>query len=187
MGKRVETTTNLAVLLVCGLMGYQIINGMFATKKALPSAGLAPAAANPAGQYQPGEPVPTIPELTFAAADKSLLLFVRSTCGFCTASMPFYKTLIERVRGSGGKVSVAIISDEPVATSKAYLMRHNISPPTVASVAAGRFKVSGTPTVLLVDKQGIARRVWRGRLAEASELELIETVFGKPASLVSKR
>jgi hypothetical protein len=92
--------------------------------------------------------------------------------------MPFYQKLAAAASQSPRQVQLAVLSTDSVPTSLAYLRRHAVEIQTIAAVQAGTLKVSGTPTLLLIDRQGSVKRVWRGKLTPAAEAKVLETVFG---------
>ena len=103
----------------------------------------------------------------------TLIVVTRSTCSFCTASMPFYGSLkFEPILwvAAGG---------EDVGTNEAYLSNHGIQPASVLTLAdAGLTKVKATPTVILVDAGGRVVRSWTGRLSPETEREVKRTLEG---------
>jgi hypothetical protein len=45
--------------------------------------------------YEVGEDLSAVPALGAHSQDRALVLFVQSSCHFCTASMPFYQRLAQ--------------------------------------------------------------------------------------------
>jgi len=167
-----ERITNVSVILMCLLVGYQVVRPWLPGAAAV--AVVPPAA--PDG-YSRGERIGSIPRIDFASADRSLLLFVRSTCGYCTASMPFYQSMVNKARTTGANVQFVAVSREPIETIRSYLSLHRLNG-VVAAQASG-FKVFGTPTLILVDSQGKVMRIWRGRAPQEAESEIAATVLGR--------
>ncbi|HUE85886.1 MAG TPA: conjugal transfer protein TraF [Vicinamibacterales bacterium] len=166
-----ERVANVSVILMCLLVGLQ------AGRSWLPGAvATAVVPSSPATGYSTGESIGPVPGVDFAAADRSLVMFVRSTCGFCTASMPFYQTMVRAARTTGAKVQFVAVSPEPVETTKSYLSLHRLN--GVAAAQATGFKIGGTPTLILVDSQGKLIRAWRGKAPQEAEGEIVATVLG---------
>jgi hypothetical protein len=103
--------------------------------------------------------------------------------------MPFYSTLLKRSieTGQKGRLQLAVVSMEPVETSRIYLEQHGLEIPTVTAVKRGDLKVSGTPTLLLVDRSGAVQRIWRGKLSPPQENEVLEAALGTSTAQLLKR
>jgi len=130
-------------------------------------AAMRPTTPKPA-TYQPGETVSAITGVSYAAANRTGVLFVRSTCQFCTESMPFYQELVK-----GGATLVAI-SGEPKKNLDAYLDSHGLS---IASATVERTswpKLSGTPTLVVVDSAGKVVGSWVGLLSATDQRRVRE-------------
>jgi len=53
---------------------------------------------------------------------------------------------------------------------------HNLTTPLLEPVSLASLHVSGTPTLLLVDRAGILKRYWVGQLSEREEAEVLSAV-----------
>jgi peroxiredoxin len=109
--------------------------------------------------YQSGETVSAITGVPYAAAKRTAVLFIRSTCHYCTESMPFYQDLMK-----GGARLVAI-SGEPQESLNAYLDEHGLSIESATVERASWPKLTGTPTLLIVDDTGRVVKSWIGLLS----------------------
>jgi hypothetical protein len=143
-------------------------------------------AANARAQdYRIGEALPAFPGVDYAAADRTLLLFVRSTCRFCTASMPFYARIEQAVRRGHERVRLVAVSSDTRDELDGYLHQHAVQVDQTVPVdveAAGRLKIRGTPTLVLADRQGVVLETWVGLLPGAREPEVIAKVAGEIAA-----
>ena len=119
----------------------------------------------PAPGYRVSERVPEVPGVDFSTSEKSLLVYLRSTCKFCTASMAFYREIASASRSA----RVIVASNEPVGVVNAYLDEHGFKADQVISIPPGLLKVSGTPTLLLVDRDRVVQKVWTGQLRERDQ------------------
>jgi thioredoxin-related protein len=86
-------------------------------------------------------------------ATYTVVAFVRPTCEYCSASMPLLREL------TGTAVStrswrVIIVSDEPIAITKAYVAQFGVSPDDVRSASFAELRVAAIPTIWLVDHEG---------------------------------
>ena len=118
--------------------------------------------------YQPGETVSAIAGVPYAAAKRTAVLFVRSTCQYCTESMPFYQELVK-----GGATLVAI-SGEPKKSLDAYLDEHGLAIASATVERASWPKLSGTPTLVIVDGAGKVVGSWVGLLSATDQRRVRE-------------
>lgn len=105
------------------------------------------------------------------SSEKNLVLAVSTTCHFCTESAPFYRTLVDQCRQS--HVHVVAVLPQPPAEAQAYLANEGVAVDEIRQSPLADLEVRGTPTLLLVDRAGVVRNVWVGKLAERAEKELI--------------
>jgi hypothetical protein len=136
----------------------------------------APSVAKPPSSQLEGRRLEAIPGLTFADARQTLLIVTRSTCRYCEDSVPFWKRLVESQRADTASLRIVAVADEPIETSREYLRRHGLA---IDNVVSARVPTGGTPTLILVDSQGVARKVWLGMIADArTQDEIVRIVVG---------
>ena len=101
-----------------------------------------------------------------------VLDFFASWCGPCRQQAPIVDRVARRL--SGPKVAVyGVNTSDELADARRYLDTHRPSYPVLFDAdaeAANAFDVSGLPTLLVIDKQGIVRAVEMGVVGEG-ELE----------------
>lgn len=114
-----------------------------------------------------GDHAPQIRPRVYTGATRTLLLYVRSSCGYCTDSMPFYQSL-SRQRRPGQNIRLVAIGRESEDVTRDYLDRHHVVVDEV--VAAGT--IVATPTLVLVDSSGVVQHVWVGLLSTPGEQEV---------------
>jgi len=93
-----------------------------------------------------------------------LLDFWASWCAPCRAAMPAYQTLQAELSANGFSV-LAINLDEHPDDGRAFLRRVPVHYPVLsdpAGAVAERYRLTGMPTALLIDRQGRIRRRWVG-------------------------
>jgi len=105
---------------------------------------------------------------------KSLVFFLNKDCHYCTTSAPFYRQLIEEVRNRNVK-ALAILPN-PIEEAKAYVRSVDLPIEDIRSGLLSSYNISGTPTVVFVNSEGIVRRVWFGA-ATGHEMEMREQVL----------
>jgi peroxiredoxin len=101
------------------------------------------------------------------ANKKSLVFFLMKDCVYCASSAPFYRQLIEDASKRNVK-SMAIFPNS-VDEARKYLQYLDLPITDVQTGRLSSYKISGTPTVLFVDHQGIVRSAWFGAAPEREE------------------
>lgn len=138
----------------------------------------------PLAEYRTGEKLPGSSRLDLSRADHTLLLFVRSTCAYCTASMPFYRKLTDARSKSGVSLNLTVVSSEPQEVLESYIKQYGVAADASVSLPdpeLRQYKVRGTPTLVLADRDGVVRKVWVGQLREQAEREVLDLVSARIA------
>jgi len=134
----------------------------------------------------PGEPINQVkigdrldlPNLDWRANNQTLVFALRSDCPYCSQSAPLYRRLLTAASTPRGFVPVAVF-DEPAAESKAYLARLNIPINDVRQADLKKLSVRGTPTLILVNQEGVVIDLWYGKLGTYRE-SLLFSRLGVP-------
>jgi len=113
-----------------------------------------------------------VPNLDWRVNNQTLVLALRIDCPYCTESAPLYRRLVTAVSTPKSFVPVAVF-DEPPAESKAYLSRLNIPINDVRQADLKKLAVRGTPTLMLVNQDGVVTDVWFGKLGTYRESLLL--------------
>jgi thiol-disulfide isomerase/thioredoxin len=98
------------------------------------------------------------------------LLALSTTCHFCSESAPFYQQLAKE-RGSNTRI-VAVLP-QSVSDSKDYLNNLGIFVDEVKQESLNTINVRGTPTLMLVNGDGVVVDEWMGRLSVEQEAEVL--------------
>ena len=155
---RLETIANLVLIVTCAWIGYAMYTRpVVAQRQELES-------------YKPGETV-SVQDVDLKEADATLLMFVRSTCVFCTDSMPFYSRLTRelRARPSSKSLRVVVVTTDDSQTAATYLEKYAVQVDTIIAKTLPPSKVRATPTLLLVSRDGHVKNAWTGRLPQLQE------------------
>lgn len=91
---------------------------------------------------------------------KTLVFFLMKDCVYCASSALFYRQLIEDASNRNVK-SMAILPNS-VDEARKYLQYLDLPITDVQTGTLSSYKISGTPTVLFVDHQGVVRSAWFG-------------------------
>jgi hypothetical protein len=102
----------------------------------------------------------TIPTVDWAQNKKTLVFFLKKDCSYCTASAGLYRQLLDEATKRNVKC-VAVLPNTPEEARK-YLQYIELPIENIYTGPLGDFKIGGTPTVVFVDNNGIAKSVWIG-------------------------
>lgn len=150
--------TTVAILAACGALTWMVISH---------ERGRTPPV------YQIGEQIEPIEGLDFKSFEgPTLVLYLASTCRFCTQNMPFYRQLAS-VRG---RTRLAVVGLEPREVLLDYAKNGGLQVDLVLSVRAGLLKLPATPMLVLVAPDGRIRALWRGLLSTSEQGEVLSMV-----------
>jgi hypothetical protein len=107
--------------------------------------------------------------LSFPRPRASVLLVISTICHFCEESLPFYRTLSGDLHG---KADLLAVLPQPQLEAAAYLKAAHVEVPQVATAPPSQLGVSGTPTLLLLDRSGKVQDIWLGRLDETRQAQV---------------
>ena len=118
-----------------------------------------------------GQAADHLPGVSYHQSSSTLVLYVRSSCKYCTASMPFYRRLNE-LRSKGG-VRLVAVSPEPANVADAYLRRNGVAIDQIVSYSG---RVHATPTLIEVNQGGEVTNVWVGQQTEEQQRKITNAV-----------
>ncbi|HKS30189.1 MAG TPA: redoxin family protein [Pyrinomonadaceae bacterium] len=117
--------------------------------------------------------MPKIPRVDYASASQTILIAVNTECHFCTESIPFYNELakLQQMKDKGTR----IIAVFPNAESEVqqYVKQNQLQVEAIAGVDLKTFNVRGTPTMILVDRNGKVLNFWIGKLSEDEKKQAV--------------
>ena len=116
-----------------------------------------------------------IPDIDWTEKDKTLILALQSSCGYCNESAPFYKRLIESVKGK--KIKLIAVLPDNVEASRDHLNKLGLNDLDVRQASLESLPVNGTPTLMLVDNNGQITNSWIGKLSTNKEIEVLKKLF----------
>ena len=164
--KRVELLINVAIIVVAILLSVVLVKNSILTRRNA-RARLAPVAK----EVAPGDKVP-LAGVEWVKNSHTLLLVLQKGCHFCTESAPFYQRLVKETSRRNDVRLIALLPQQ-VAESKHYLDEIGVSIAEVMQVAPGQVNVDGTPTLILVNSNGVVTDVWAGKLPSEAESQVL--------------
>ncbi len=124
--------------------------------------------ASPAGQT-----LAPLPGYSWSSYPKTLVIAIRRGCPYCDASMTFYRALGELERGGALRAHLLAVMPNDEFSGSGYLEKNNVEVQGIFGEKLDALKVSGTPTVLLIDSSGRIERKWVGQLPPRLEKEVV--------------
>jgi thioredoxin-related protein len=159
--QRVELLTNITIIIVAVMFGYFLIQNFLSPKQPQPQ---------PIKEIAKGTKI-NLADVDWQSNQKTILLVMQKGCHFCTESMPFYKTLIQKA--SEKSVKVVAVLPNSLEESNKYLKENGIQIQEIRQSSLGKIDVQGTPTLLLLNEKGEVSNSWVGKLPSEKEKEVI--------------
>lgn len=162
---KLDTAANIAIILVCIIAaGILIRNNFFPPQRSIATQ-----------EAKKGETLAELRHVVPAGADRALVMALAPGCHFCNDSMPFYKQLVDKRNESRSPVKViaAVPGADVQAAEQKNLTDHGVQADALVNIDFAKIKVPGTPTLILVDKDGKVLDVWVGKLDPSREHEVL--------------
>jgi hypothetical protein len=103
-----------------------------------------------------------------ANEERALLLVLQKDCRFCADSGPFYQRLAREAAARGGRVKLFAVLPNNAEESRRYLADLGVPVERVVQAQLGALDVSGTPTLIMLNR-GAVSNVWVGVLLPEQE------------------
>jgi rhodanese-related sulfurtransferase len=116
----------------------------------------------------------TLPDVDWTNA-KTLLLAIAPGCDFCATSAPFYRVLSKEV-AQNSRLRLIALLPESAGPDGGFLDSISIPRDRVRMVSLKSLGIEGTPTLILVDANGIATKSWVGKLNPEQEAEVLDSL-----------
>jgi len=161
--KKVEMAANVAIIAVAALLGTVIVKNYLISPRTQ--------------QTTAGESGPNSQNLSTLGVDwkqskQTLVLALSTGCHYCTDSAPFYRQLASIPRST----RLIALLPQPIAESRDYLRSLGVTVDDVKQVQFSSIKINGTPTLLLVNANGLVTKSWIGKLAEDQQKDVLKEI-----------
>lgn len=100
-----------------------------------------------------------------------MLLFLQSDCQYCTKGANFYSDIVEETADKFD-VKVLAVSSEKDARFQTYLREIGLENIETRQANFTEVGIEGTPTLAIIDKNGIVQNVWKGTLSPKEQSEV---------------
>lgn len=171
---RVEVIANLSIIAVAVLLCAVLVKP-YVIPASVPNEVGESAKVN--REIRRGDKV-AVSGIDWQKSPKTLLLALSTACHFCTESSPFYQRIVKE-RGSTRLIALVPQAEEEGHT---YLRNLGVGIDEVMQVPFRGMGLTGTPTLLLVDGNGVVSDVWIGALPPSKEDEVISRLRPEQAS-----
>ncbi len=164
MKEKLEVVTNIVLIILACVVGYRFWQSR-------------PAPAGPAADsVKVGDQLPSLPSYNWKAHDRTLVLALKNGCRFCEESIPFYRKLAELEKSNQIDAHlIAVFPDDPAVVRELVKMQR-LEVEAFPGIELGQVKVAGTPTLILVDRQGRVFKVWIGELESAGQADVVNAI-----------
>jgi hypothetical protein len=159
MARKLDVVTNVIAIATCLLASAVLLQKLDLLPRRAPAGAV---------ELRTGEALPAVWQVRTTPARPTVVAVVRSTCRFCTESMPFYRDLVRK------PVRLVAVSDEPPEVTRAYFSAHGIEPAQI--VSAKPSGISGTPTLFAVDAAGTIRDRQVGLLTAEKQQQFLASM-----------
>lgn len=163
---RIHQLTNIAIVLVVLMIGVVIARNYLRSPRPIPEVRDYRVAAG-TRVYLPG--------IDWAANGQTLVLVLREDCRYCTESAPFYRQLAKEATVNS-KVRLLAVLPQDVVEGKQYLNSLDLPIAEVRQAKLDALGVQGTPTLILVNGDGLVLESWAGRLPPEQEKAVMKRI-----------
>ena len=121
-----------------------------------------------------GTKFPPIRGERWNSADRTLVLALHIGCIHCEREMKFYERLVSLLKTNSASVHiVAIFPDSEEQVSTEY-SRRLVGIQKTSGVDFSQLHVLGTPTLILLDRDGVVQDRWIGELSPGDKKEVLK-------------
>lgn len=111
----------------------------------------------------------------WSSSQGTLVFGLQTTCHFCTDSAPFFRKLVRSIPKDMRTIAVLPQTHE---AAKRYLDGLGIRVDSIQQAPLAAIGITGTPTLLLVNKLGIVKNAWVGELDSSGQSSVLSEVEG---------
>ncbi len=164
MKEKLEVVTNLALISLACVIGYHFWQGRRTAQNPWPAS------------VKIGDQLPSLPAYDWKAHDRTLVLALRNGCRFCEESIPFYRKLAELEKSNQIDAHLIAVFPDDLASVRQLVETQRLAVEVFPGIELSQVKVEGTPTLILVDRQGRVSKFWIGELAAGGQADVVTAI-----------
>jgi hypothetical protein len=164
--KKLEVFSNIAIIILAIVLGISLIKRFI-----LPHEHTKPEIIM--NSLKRDERITLLNDVDWSKKDLTVILVLSKDCRFCTESAPFYRRLLEGSQKSN-EFSLIALLPQAVNEGQSYLRSIGLLISEVKQVSLRSLGIRGTPTIIFVDKSGIVKELWVGKLTPKQEIEVLD-------------
>ena len=169
MKGKIEAVANVIVIVLAVVVGSVFLKDRWST------------VAPESNEVKAGDKLANLDGWDWGAHDQTLVLGLRKGCHFCEDSAPFYQRLNAQQQQGGSNSSIVAVFPDTADAVKEVVQSEGLGVHALAGVPLEKLKISATPTLLLVDRNGTVLNAWIGVLSPRQELEVIRATTAPAA------
>ena len=166
LSRRLNLALNLAIILVFVLIGIVFVRNYLLSARSTEL--------NRDYRVAAGTKV-SLPGVDWKNNELTLLVVLSTRCPYCTESASFYQQLVRDTAQMRGVQLIAVLPQEG-SESKQYLSNLNVQLNEVRQAGLEELGVQGTPTLILVNRNGEVVQSWAGKLPPEGEAEVLKRI-----------
>lgn len=163
-----EVATNIAVLVVALLILGRVA-WTYLGETSSPAPNLQAGIRN-------GGSFPLIPRVDYTIRPQTLIIALSSACEDCSESIPFFKQILQANAENGYKTQIVAVFPESTEEVGRYISEQRISLDAVPGVDYRALNLAGTPTAVLVNREGTILNFWTGKPSNVAEKEILQFI-----------
>ncbi len=161
MKAKIELIANAVVIVLAVVIGSVYLKDRFSA--------LGPGS----NEIKAGDRLPHLEGWDWSAHDRTLVLVLKKGCHFCEDSLPFYQRLATKHHEEQSRTAIVALFPDPTGPVEELVQLEGLGVGALPGVPLESLKVSGTPSLLLVDGSGTVLNAWIGMLSPKQELEVM--------------
>ncbi len=160
--KKIEIVANLAIIVAACLLAIVLYKAHFLRTAAEQTS-------NTQSGSQLNEKDLSSLDIDWKRDQRTLILAMSTTCHYCSESSPFYQRLAKEAKNT----HLLAVLPQSVEEGKSYLNGLRVPIDDIKQQNLGLLGVHATPTLILVDNNGVVIRTWIGKLTQNTEAEIL--------------
>jgi thioredoxin-related protein len=172
LAQKIELVSHIAIIIVAALISIVLVKTyLLPDSKTKSNAGNSTGTASNTSEAGIVGKAISLPDTNWEKNGRTLVLALSMGCRYCNESAEFYKQLAQQREKQGNFQLIAVLP-QSLDDGRKYLNDLGIAVDAVKQLTPSSIGVRGTPTLLLVNKDGVVTDSWIGKLPPPKETEV---------------